>query len=344
MNAGKEFFVNLLSNHSDLLNNAIKSSPIRNLKSLDASEKVRKEGNALFLKSVHSDALHAEVFELYCKSIAFAPSGSEALALAYGNRSAFLLHIKKYDKSIEDVNKALEITNSNALRVKMLCRKINSLIALDTHVDDSYLESAKNYFDKIDDSEENKERLLKLINETKELLNSSKQKVVKIRQNQKKSLETVSNEKKAADVFDSVSIKHDEKYGRHLVAARHFQPGEIIFVEKLYAGVLEFTKHYTNCNFCLKTSWSGMPCDHCDWAMYCSESCKAEAWEKHHHIECLLIPFGQFQDFLEFYHVCVRMLIIGIKEAGSIAELRKTLGTMDAIKGIFFWLFYVLFN
>lgn len=71
--------------------------------------------------------MHAKILSHYSRSIALAPIESEALALGYGNRSAFLLRISKYKDSILDIDRALKITNSKILKIKLLCRKIECL-------------------------------------------------------------------------------------------------------------------------------------------------------------------------------------------------------------------------
>lgn len=96
-------------------------------KSSECSVKARREGNLLFLKNDHSPQVHEEIFRLYCKSIALAPNESEELALAYGNRSALLYHLQKYEESILDIERALKITLSNSLKEKLFLRKTRCL-------------------------------------------------------------------------------------------------------------------------------------------------------------------------------------------------------------------------
>lgn len=92
-------------------------------KTPEASEKARKAGNVIYMQSKHTAQMHEEILRLYCKSIVLAPDNSEELALAFGNRSAFLLHLQKYRESIQDIERALKITQSTSLKEKLSKRK-----------------------------------------------------------------------------------------------------------------------------------------------------------------------------------------------------------------------------
>lgn len=60
---------------------------------------------------------------MYTKSIAFAPDGSEELALAYGNRSAVNLREGKLIECLLDINRALEGNCPARKRERMMRRK-----------------------------------------------------------------------------------------------------------------------------------------------------------------------------------------------------------------------------
>ena len=105
----------------------------REPKSTESSEKARKEGNSLYLKNSHTAQQHEEILRLYNKSIALAPTDSEALALAYGNRSAFLLHIEKYEECLQDIGRSFKLTESNSLKEKLLRRKQECINLMDCY-------------------------------------------------------------------------------------------------------------------------------------------------------------------------------------------------------------------
>lgn len=93
-------------------------------KTFATSERSRKEGNDLYLQGKHTAIVHEDILRLYNSSIATAPLETEAMALGHGNKSAFLLHLKKYRESIEEIEKALRITKSDSLKEKLGKRRM----------------------------------------------------------------------------------------------------------------------------------------------------------------------------------------------------------------------------
>lgn len=92
-------------------------------KNSSLSSHIRNEGNKLYIQKNHNEKIHQSTLILYTKSIALATENSEEQALAYGNRSALLLHLGKYKKCLVDVNRACKITKSPELKKKLLERK-----------------------------------------------------------------------------------------------------------------------------------------------------------------------------------------------------------------------------
>ncbi|KAJ8687220.1 hypothetical protein QAD02_023014 [Eretmocerus hayati] len=92
-------------------------------KSAHKSIEYRKKGNDFYSKKDHSEIDHEMILHFYSKSAAYAPQGSEELALAYGNRSALWLHLRKYDLCLIDIDRALQVTKCNNLKGKLLKRQ-----------------------------------------------------------------------------------------------------------------------------------------------------------------------------------------------------------------------------
>lgn len=140
-----------------------------------------------------------------------------------------------------------------------------------------------------------------------------------------------------SEIFDSVDIKYNEKYGRHAVAKRDFAPGEIVFTEKPYLYTLNPHNNHAYCGHCLKLSWASIPCDHCSWIMFCSEDCKTKAWSEYHFVECTVVPRISYaynnpeKDRGPQY--MTRALLKGIKETGSLGKLRQRIDELDKCTG-----------
>lgn len=67
--------------------------------------------------------MHEQIWQSYAISIALSPIGSETLAVSYGNMSALLYHLNKYEDCIKNIDMAMNITKSIPLKIKHLCRK-----------------------------------------------------------------------------------------------------------------------------------------------------------------------------------------------------------------------------
>ncbi|XP_011502031.1 PREDICTED: SET and MYND domain-containing protein 4-like [Ceratosolen solmsi marchali] len=106
----------------------------------EKSIKIRSAGNSLFIKKKHERNDHELIWELYTLSIAIAEIDSEELACGYANRSAILKHFGKYKECMKDIDNALKITTSNALRVKLLCRKSRCSLILQNDKQRNFLE------------------------------------------------------------------------------------------------------------------------------------------------------------------------------------------------------------
>ncbi|XP_058810163.1 uncharacterized protein LOC131675256 isoform X2 [Phymastichus coffea] len=310
------------------------------------SIKARQVGNQEFKKCNHTAQTHEKIWSCYSRSIAKAPIASEDLAAAYSNRSAFLLHIQKFNDSIADINRALQITQINCLKVKLLCRKIQCFSALNMDGTENILDQAKYWFCKVE--QKDKDLLIKIIEKTKAIVRSNDASLLetefpskilikdisdKINSEEILKIQNVLKINESTDPLNTVSLKYSEKYGRHLIANRDIKPGEIINISRPYVTALNLNNFYAFCGHCLKTSWASIPCDYCSWCMFCSEECKNEAWKKYHDIECQMIPYIKFNQTSDYWkQIGLKLTIMSVKEAGGIEELKKELKKIDNYK------------
>lgn len=70
-----------------------------------------------------------------------------------------------------------------------------------------------------------------------------------------------------------------------IVTTKKLQPGDIVVVEPLFIAI---SKSFGMCSHCLRSCGSLKPCK-CKLVLFCSEKCKAEAFETYHNIECPLM-------------------------------------------------------
>lgn len=303
-------------------------------KSSKLSEEKRIKGNKLYQKHKHDASTHFKIWKLYSKSIRLAPNDSEELATAYGNRSAVLLHLQKYKESVQDVDRAMAITKVESLKVKLLCRKIDCLVALNlANEARETLLKAKELLVEINDNDKDK-LVRKQMVEKAEILTLKKRNSNVI--NKKLPPPEPDNLplKIPSQVTSSVVVQYNEKYQRHLVATRDIQPGQIILVEKPYAYSTSMKNAHAFCGNCMKLSWASIPCDSCTWCMFCSETCKTLACEKYHRYECpITTHIKMFTSLENIYQVSLRTLLMGIEETGSIKKLRAEIRSVENCTG-----------
>lgn len=302
------------------------------------SEEFRKKGNELYAKIGSADLMGNQVFEYYSNSVSHALPNSEELAYAFGNRSALLLYMKKYDDCISDVDRALKISKSDNFKIKLLFRKIECLASLGLPECETVYSEVDHLVTELGDEELifNKECLQKMLVKAKFLSqNYKKQNSDPVNKVIHKQAEVLSQKEKESP-FESILFEENQKYGRHTIANRDFEAGEIIFVAKPYVKLSNFKRSLIYCSHCLRISWSMIPCEYC-CSMFCSENCKMEAKKKYHDIECsVVLPYeilASTKENLNYKLIATRALLMGIKEAGSIDKLRKRLQVVDGCNG-----------
>nr|XP_050853770.1 SET and MYND domain-containing protein 4-like isoform X2 [Vespula vulgaris] len=295
------------------------------------SIKFRLEGNKLFLSSSLNGYKCIKVIELYTKSIAYANPLSEELALAYGNRSAVLLKIHKYELCIQDIDRALSLNYPDQLKIKLYIRKVECLVLIgESSIIEDY-ENALYWLNKMPRNDPNKKiyqsKLEYLYEQSKKGLKKNKEKQQPKNQHLCK-IKSRNTEVPCAS--DAVAIKYNNTYGRHIVATRDISPGEVIAIEKPYSFLLKPENIYTHCSNCMEVSLASIPCDHCVYAMYCSEKCKLESWKKYHDMECPVFSvFFAISDYIKLDLFSLRIMIQAIKEARNFKNLRKWIKHVD---------------
>ncbi|XP_071870834.1 SET and MYND domain-containing protein 4 [Bombus fervidus] len=299
------------------------------IKDAKESEKLREQGNKLFVSTLLTNHTCVNALKLYTKSIAYAPYPSEQLALAYANRSAVLIKLHKYELCIQDIDRALALTYPDNLRAKLCIRKVECLNALEhPHMEDA-IKEAQYWLEKMSLDDINRKKLSKKLNNIK--YNLASQKLKKQNTIKKPPLPKIKTHNiEVPCASDAVTIKYNEEYGRHIVATRKIRPGEVIAVEKPYSLILTPDNIHTHCSNCLEVSWANIPCEHCTYAMYCSEECKVIEWKKYHDIECAVFPSMLKMNFVKLDLFSLRLAIQAVREATNIQELRKELKEVDS--------------
>lgn len=115
----------------------------------------------------------------------------------------------------------------------------------------------------------------------------------------------------AGEPFTSskISLDYDERKGRKLIANKPIEMGEKLLGETAFASMLNSDYYLAFCNHCQEQlNGYGLPCDRCDYALYCSQRCLDEALGSYHKDEC-----GKVSDLINHLGVGYLVLRLGFK-------------------------------
>lgn len=305
-------------------------------KSSKLSMQARNEADNLYNQKNHDEKTHHLILKLYTKSIAFAVKDSEEQAAAYSNRSVLLMHLRKYKECLVDVSRACKITKSEDLKNELLLRKEKCLTLMKRGVDKSsdnldpqellnlcpedttfFANLIMKQIDPKDVSQDKIELL-----EARALYAGFQKKLQKLKvPSIELPNETIPN------FSESITLDYNTGYGRHILATRDIEAGEILVVEKGFVSST-VNKIYATCSYCLNFCWNGIPCDHCVFAVYCSENCKVKAWQEYHDIECPILPLFFSEDFqnskLDHQIFTFRLFITFVKSEGLLNMITQS--------------------
>ncbi|OXU31151.1 hypothetical protein TSAR_015980 [Trichomalopsis sarcophagae] len=320
-----------------VLNNMVKSQ----LPPMDADTKndedsaiFREEGNQCFVSGDDEEAI-----EKYSMSLAYAKS-RESKSLALANRSAALYRKQLFRECLIDIDAALDFGYPEEKRKKLKERAEKALEGLtqlyqmkDLNMNDLPASKDSKTAEMTKD-EKNLTFIKELIDkedaatDEMELISKKPANVPRYLadENDLKLANGPSDE--APSISDGIKIAYSEKYGRHLIATKPFEPGEILLLEKPYANVIYREKYYTHCHYCLARSYNLIPCPHCPLSLYCSENCRTLAWSKGHEIECpiqtvLSKLLNLDKDKIRILTKIIRLLLVSTEYGTAIDKLRK---------------------
>ncbi|XP_029680669.1 SET and MYND domain-containing protein 4-like isoform X2 [Formica exsecta] len=306
-------------------------------KNAKESEKLREQGNKVFIKGTFNNMTCIDALKLYTKSIAFAPYPSEQLALAYANRSAVLFQLGLHLECIQDIDRALALNYPDNLRAKLYVRKTECLIILKNCSVENILREAQHWLDKMSLNDVSREKLRSKLDFLHYKAAQTEQSVkdnlicTKVKKSENESFLPIiaSHNDEVPCASDAVAIKYNTRYGRHVIATRDIQPGEVIAVEKPYTLLLTQRNVQTHCSNCLEVCWTNIPCNYCTYAMYCSEECRYAEWKKCHDVECAVFPALIEYECYNLDLLSIRLIVLAIREAGDIKKLRTMLEKLN---------------
>lgn len=273
------------------------------------------------------------IIYLLTKCVAYAPRESEQLAIAYANRAVVLADFSLYKDALCDITRAIKLhypinTISKIYALRAKC--VSAIYGYKSTIAQRETQDARLLITSMVDNNTKKKALKKL-----DLIDSERmQNIPKLFDKYKDTLPIITkNNIEIIGANSSIEIKYSGKYGRHIVATRDINVGEVLAVQKPYATILNPARRYNNCWNCFEQIWSGIPCDNCPHVIFCSEECKTEAWLTHHKIECNLISILHRDEKSDYTFMSIRMFLLGLKEAGSFQGLKEMIENIELHSG-----------
>ncbi|XP_054272103.1 SET and MYND domain-containing protein 4-like [Macrosteles quadrilineatus] len=329
-----EMFSSLKNNHekvgmayylfseANLLPHGLENHP----KSPKESLAFREKGNKEFL--LKQDLLAVQTYSV---SAAFAPIGSEELALAYANRSAVTLSLNEFETCLEDIDRALAGKYPEHLKFKLYERKGKCLKSIGKNK--LAAEMFQLALKSLSCSNLSEEKLISTTSAFKNLLNSCS--ANSYRDKSEKECPPCFSESRNEMILSAsslVQIEYSQELGRHLVATSDIEPGDVLVIEKPFASVLLPSSYNNYCFHCKKRCHSLIPCLYCVVAMFCSETCRSDSWDSDHRIECGLVPLLVALDFTKIELISLRTLMRATSQGKSLIELMESISETDAAK------------
>ncbi|XP_070490712.1 SET and MYND domain-containing protein 4-like isoform X1 [Chironomus tepperi] len=220
-------------------------------KSIIIASECRVDGNKLYSQRNFFDALVK-----YNESLCYAPEGSEAIGLAYANRSAVYFEMKMYEKCLKNIElaKLNGYPENNFHILDKRSQKCHELEAEQQQV-------TENPFEFVKLSYKANPRLPFVVN------------CLELRQ---------------SDIFGRYIVTTQDLNVGDILAIEepHFK---IIKSDSRYDSCPEMNK-FQRCSVCLKDNLMDLiPCPYCISTMFCSEKCRDYAMTSYHNYECGII-------------------------------------------------------
>ena len=339
------------------------AKPLR--KNAEDSTNLRVQGNSAYTNKSHNSSKHQKMWDLFTRSVATAPNDSSELSLAYEARSIFTQHMAEYEECIKDCERGFKVSRTTDLaKANFLIRKVECLTALQKQSLKNVCEDALETFERYNIGEEARQRFVDKLMDTLDKVASGalkkKKKKPKTKQKFEKKDEPalISNRSTEAPCASSaLAIAYSKRWGRHVVATRRIEPGEVVVIEKSYFTAIGTEGTYMLCSHCVQPTWASIACKGCVFNVYCSERCKTVAWKRYHQFECLVLPYVYNNlDLRSYPHLnklasencnafvravgsALKLMISSVHEVGGLEQIKKELIDIESNKGDFFFFF-----
>ncbi|XP_025204089.1 SET and MYND domain-containing protein 4-like isoform X2 [Melanaphis sacchari] len=247
---------------------------------------IRADANVKFQNKDYISA-----FCEYNKCVMTAKIDSKDFVFALANRSAALYYLEEYEACIHDIHQALAKNYPIELAYKLYEREVKCLQLMGkTSQAKLKFKELLYHLSRASLSKENKKdiemQIKRLLKETNKKDTNNQLNLIKLLGGPNRNIPALSK---------FVKMKYSESMGRCLVVSSDINPGDVLAIEKPYAGVLRRESYEYNCQNCFKRCLNGIPCLKCTLVIYCNETCRVKSYENGHKYECSI--FSTFNNW-----------------------------------------------
>lgn len=250
------------------------------------SNELRAEAES-YLRNSRDESTLLRVLELYNESICYAERENDGhLAALFASRAEVYFELKEYEICLENISLAEGIASPEDRIVQTNKLRADSVLLLQK--------------DSLDRKKKGNNVEIKL---------------------------SVRPHQRIPFAASCLELKTDSMRGRYITTKEDIAPGSIIIIESPFEKLLNSDCIYQRCTNCFnKNSLNLLPCLHCTKAMFCSDKCMREAFDRFHQFECPIIEClydvgGQ---------ITVRTFLKAIQSFDSIEELIEFTQSKDA--------------
>lgn len=263
-------------------------------KDAEKSKQFKDEGNKFFSKKSYMSAV-----EEYNKAVMFAPfqEADNALSIALANRSAALLHLRKFELCLADCELAIEEGYPEPSRYKLADRRGKALMQSKRPEEAcKAFEEALVLLKASSLDEKGMDIWSKTLNKQIAYCDKIIPEPVKTPSSKEPKLGSAVHEV-YPDMHENTEMAWSSKEdcGRIIKATKKFRVGSIVAQDSGYVSALHERSWLSHCYHCFANVRAGIPCYKTSVLMFCSKKCREIAWKNYHQIEYKFIDLLRYK-------------------------------------------------
>ncbi|XP_065336898.1 uncharacterized protein LOC135937648 [Cloeon dipterum] len=249
-----------------------------------------------FLKEGNLRYKRGELFEAaaaYTRCVCLSAVGDVERAKALASRGAVLMSLGRFEESVIDSERALQHAYPEKLRFRLHLRKAQCYKELGQLLDaENEMRRTRELIAASQVSDEQKKEIADIAEKTFAGRCEVKTTRVRVEYTRPPELSFGTDELRPC-LSTAVEIATSEKYGRHFVATRDLQTGDVMLKEEPAVCGLKSEAKWTHCAHCFRPSYTLYPCNTCNKVLYCCDECEKAASPYH---EVICIPRKKYED------------------------------------------------